>query len=536
MTALLVAARLLDYDEVSKLLDNGADVNEEMEGHWVTVLDQAAAWGDHRMVKLLIDRGATFDTPTRSYTGMTVFQNAVDDEYEKIVRLMITAGVDINASAAKNGGRTALQAAAGKGNKTLVQLLLDAGADINAPPAESSGRTALQAAARKGSEMVMRLLIENGADVNAPACEIGGYTALQAAARRGNERLLKLLIEHGADLNAPPADGFGRTALQAAAECGYEKSVRLLIDNGAEINAPAGESAGRTALHAAVRYGFGLIVELLIEKGADVNAPAAKDGGRTALQAAAEHGHETIVQFLIEKGADVNAPGAERFGKTALRAAIEMEDGGDTGNVAVGEGTDDENETIADKKQKKILRMATLFLDAKANVDETLDEKGRNALHIVCQGGKGRDPKHDLRLLDVLLRNSTPRACNAQDASGSTPLHFAVRQQNLAAVELLLLKDVDVETKDNSGRTVLQIAFRDETDDICKLLLAEGARTDRLPLVDLPTLRSICGKGEEDVVILQDDMIHGIIVANAIEYVPELKDTVFHSPSICFPR
>lgn len=463
MNRLLDAVRRCDVSEVGRLLDEGADINAEMEGSWVTVLDEAAFWGHDEMVQLLIHRGANLDTPVRSDTRMTVFQNAVHDEYEEIVRLMIQKGVDVNAPAGERGGRTALQAAVMKGNMALVKLLLDSGAHVDAPGAERGGRN-----------------------------------ALQAAASSGNRALVELLIKWKADVNAPAVERAGRTALQAAAENGKLPLVEFLIDAGADLDAPAGEY-----------------------------------DGRTALQAAAGRGHDTIVELLLLKGADPNAPPGETYGKTALRAAI------DWNGYLQGVGDRDNGE-----KQDHRLRVVKLLLDAKAVGHEAKDSEGRNALHALCLGGTGVTLPCDLRILDLLLPISTPRTLNAQDFSGSTPLHCAVRQKNRAAVELLIQRNVNLEIKDNSRRNVLQIAFpdngidavADDDFDIPKLLLKNGARTDGLLLDNLPTLLELCGNRQGDIIILRDDMTEGTIVANAPEDVTDMSNTSFDSPSICFCR
>ncbi|KAL0634481.1 hypothetical protein Q9L58_006570 [Maublancomyces gigas] len=458
MSSLLDAVAEQDYDKAELLLDGGADVNAELEGYWATVLDCAAWSGDYKMVKLLINHGVNLDTPVRSRTGMTVFQNVVYYEYEELVRLMIDAGAD---------------------NMVLVELLLD-----------------------------------SRADVNAPGSETGGFTALQEAARSWNMALVKFLVERGADINAPAVEQLGRTALQAAAE-----------------------------------NGDALLVEFLINAKANVNAPAAGHNGRTALQAAAGEGHEEVLKLLLSKGALPNAPPGEINGKTALRAAIDWE-----GHFA--------DVNTVDEKRNHRLKMVKLLLGGGAVGHETKDSEGRNILHAVCLADT---EEFDPRILEILLPISTPRALNAKDFSGSTPLHCAVRQVNLVAVTYLIQKNANLEIKDNSGRTVLQVAFPNTGDvplvpvadtnanadadldppealvarlakgysDITKLLLKNGARTDGLSLEDLPILWRLVGNEEENIVILRDDMTKGTNVANGLKSVAELN-TPFDSPSIHF--
>lgn len=555
MSSLLDAVAEQDYDKAKLLLDGGADVNAELEGQWVTVLDRAAYYDDYKMVKLLIDHGVNLDTPVRSGTGMTVFQNVVYHEYEELVRLMIDAGADVNApaggSTGGSTGRTALQTAVLEHNMVLVKLLLDSGADINAPGSRIRGPAALWPAV---SSRGRHFSIWEGVGINRPVVELPGCTALQAATQSGHKSIVKLLIDAGADVNAPGSDTGGSTALQAAAGSRDMALVKFLVERGADINAPAEEQSGRTALQAAAEHGDAPLVEFLINSKANVNAPAARHDGRTALQAAAERGYEKVVKLLLSKGALPNAPAGEINGKTALRAAIDLR------NRFAGMDT-------VDERRDRKLRMVKLLLGGGAVGHETKDSEGRNALHTVCLAGtEGFDP----RILEILLPTSTPRALNAKDFSGSTPLHCAVRRANLIAVSYLIQKNANLEIKDNSGRTVLQIAFLSigdvapipfadtDTDadaeaavvpvavaktysDIAVCLLKSGARTDGLLLEDLPTLWRLVGDGllvedlRQNIVILSDDMTQGTTVAIDPKIVTDPDDPV-DSPSIYFCR
>jgi hypothetical protein len=128
MTPLLVAIDVGDYDMVSFLVNNGADINRDSKlGLLRTPLQRASEIGDFEMVKYFISQKATIDS-TPVY-----------------------------------GGGTALQLAAMSGHVGIATLLIQNGADVNYPPAHGPGRTAFEAAAEWCRPDMMHLLVQFGA-------------------------------------------------------------------------------------------------------------------------------------------------------------------------------------------------------------------------------------------------------------------------------------------------------------------------------------------------------------------------------------
>lgn len=58
---------------------------------------------------------------------------------------------------------------------------------------------------------------------------------------------------------------------------------------------------------------------------------------------------------------------------------------------------------------------------------------------------------------------------------GQTPLHFAIRNQDLNLVRLLVKHNADIEFKDKYKETALNCAVRSGNNDIIKYLLEQGA-------------------------------------------------------------
>ncbi|THW25332.1 purine and uridine phosphorylase [Aureobasidium pullulans] len=188
----------------------------------------------------------------------------------------------------------ALSIASELGKHSIVLALLDFGANADACS------HVLLFAADHGHKEIVRLLLDRIA--NADASREYVATTIVAASSHGYETIVRMLLDRGADINA--SSGILMcTALYAASENGHEAIVRMLLDAGADINASSGILMC-TALYAASENGHEAIVRLLLDHGADVNAPSGYS--KTALYAASENGHEAIVRLLLDHGADVD--------------------------------------------------------------------------------------------------------------------------------------------------------------------------------------------------------------------------------------
>gem|GEM_PF-1021333 len=289
LTALIEACLLEDLETVNLLLERGVNVNGNGSGQYrhLSPLYAAAATGNTRLGKLLLDRGADVNLVVGGYR------------------------------------ETALIEAAKRGNLELVKLILDKGADVNheGGPYE---RSALMFAVSRGDGELVKLLLDRGADVKVEGGdEYTTCNALTLAAINGHLEILKMLLHIGRNVNY--ADSQGGTILMAACEGGDYDTVQFLLDNGANVKAR--NRYGTTALMWAARYGRKEIVKLLLEKGADVNAEAEvedqplapPDRSGTALMFATGEGHIEIVRLLLDMGADVHA--RTREGVSALAIA-----------------------------------------------------------------------------------------------------------------------------------------------------------------------------------------------------------------------
>ncbi|CCG81907.2 Ankyrin repeat protein nuc-2 [Taphrina deformans PYCC 5710] len=99
-----------------------------------------------------------------------------------------------------------------------------------------------------------------------------------------------------------------------------------------------------------------------------------------------------------------------------------------------------------------------------------MDVYGRTALHYACL-----QPASMADINKLLLQNNAP--VNVLDHNVSTPLHYAILQNNLETVRLLLTYGAQVNPKGESEYVPLSMACSQGNPDMVKLLLEHGAQT-----------------------------------------------------------
>jgi ankyrin repeat protein len=287
-----VAAGEGDLGRVRALLKDGADVNLETEEG--TALHEAAR-GDHDAVAAaLLEAGAEVDARRGEYAQTALFLAAAEGNL-RVARVLVDDGADVNARTTLSEAPLHAAARARRNAVNTVGLLLDSGADVDAKGWHDW--QPLYIASLLGRTDVAGVLIERGADVNARESLFMG-SPLDVAASQGHVDLVLILIAAGADLEI--RNSFGGTPLQSAALAEQEEVVALLLERGADVNAR--DASGATALHdaaAACReeaLGKTAVAELLIKYGAIVDAES--NDGLTPLDVAIQAGDEAMVEVL----------------------------------------------------------------------------------------------------------------------------------------------------------------------------------------------------------------------------------------------
>jgi serine/threonine-protein phosphatase 6 regulatory ankyrin repeat subunit B len=186
------AAEEQNFQEVKRLVEGGADVNER-NSYNSTALHFAAQYGPLEIVQYLVEHNA-----------------------------------DINGKNWRN--ETALHYAVKSGSREVVIYLVEHGASVN--DINTSDRTNLHFAVECNSLEMVKYLVEHGAKVTREGCRACD-TVLYCACRLGNEQIVDYLLQHQAikDINKKK----WASPLKVACSGGHTRVVETLLKYGVDI-------------------------------------------------------------------------------------------------------------------------------------------------------------------------------------------------------------------------------------------------------------------------------------------------------------
>lgn len=230
-----------------------------------------------------------------------------------------------------------------------------------------------------------------------------------------------------------------------------------------------------TALHFAALIGDLVSVQALLASG-KAEANEKDSAGKTPLDYAAANGHLDVVEilysFITSLPNQYLLHGAARENNISLLKAL----------IEIGAGVEARN-----KNHSTLLHVAVYYgaidcvraLCAGGADCDAVDEKGRTALHIAVlekntmisellkEGASptlldksGRAPLHyaAMNRPEEAIKSFPQHCIDFPCEFQFTPLHYAIRSGNQAAVEALLGKGANTETRDGNGWTLLQLA------------------------------------------------------------------------------
>ncbi len=251
----MYAALYADAAALRRWLPLGANANARNDAGATPLM-----WAVHDLetTRALVEHGA--DVNARSADGRTpLFLAAGRPGAAPIVRLLIERGANPNVPTRSPADSTPLREAAIAGDAAVMELLIRAGADIRA----SGTQTLVQTLARDCAACVQ--LVANSFDARA-------YSQALLAVAADDVGDVRYVLGRGADVNA--RDPHGRTALILASGSDLLplETIRLLVSRGADLNAKS--DTGMTALDYARLHGSTPIVDLLTKAGAVAGVPA----------------------------------------------------------------------------------------------------------------------------------------------------------------------------------------------------------------------------------------------------------------------
>ena len=263
-------------------------------------------------------------------------------------------------------------------------------------------------------------------------------TDVADAVMRGDLPAARALLAKKADVNTPQADG--ATALHWAVYRNDVAAVDLLLKAGAHVK--VANSFGATPLSLASQNGNAAIVKRLLDAGADPNEHMLNTD--TAIMMASRTGDVATMQLLLDRGADVNAKETTR-GTTALMWA-------------------------AAQHHPAAVR---LLVDYGADVSAVSAPAWQDR---PVRYGKDSDPRPSRkRNTDNVVSQVGPRNMQDRRGGGLTPLVYAVRENDMESVRILLAAGADVNQVTNYEWSPLLVAIQNRYYQLASFLLDQGA-------------------------------------------------------------
>ena len=345
----------------------------------------------------------------------------------------VEEGADINAGNEWN--TTPLMLAVHFGALNIVKALLENKADPNV--INYRNETALRIACQKNAIDIINTLIDHGADVNEE--DVNGANLLMNYLDKKSNTvneipILKLLIERGANVNHQKEDG--ESVLMVRLK---EKEIfEFLIAEKADLNLR--NKDGNTLLHIAIEKKDIELVKYLLEKNANVNIQNFM--GDTPLMQAIYFDQTEIIGLILEKKPDLNLK--DREGMTALVHAI-------------------------DKKQIDTVKS---LIEKKADIN-IKDNKGYTSFMYGILSD-------EQELIDIFINSGAD--IFAKSEKGYTVFMLACYKGNLALVNYLLEKKVNMEEPSQTYETALYNAIRNSKNrhyEIAQILLDKKVKTKR---------------------------------------------------------
>jgi uncharacterized protein len=315
-------------------------------------------------------------------------------------------------------------------------------------------------AIKRGDVQRVVELLGHGANVDAR--DRHGQTALMLAAQAGCREVVETLIAHRADLNVTAK--FGLSALMLALVAGHEDVARLLARAGADASlrgTGAPGFAGKTAHDLAVDRG-------MLELSTELKPVTQAIGGKMKAES------ERCEEYRRFKKIDDAFHAGDL---AALRAAVDNPASVPNGAMPLAIGS-----CLEYAVYHSPLAFVRTLLEIGANPSPS-DHAGFPPLiaALSCSrlrpGSPGRpDVPEILKLLLAFGADPNQRGINDY-----TPLHMAVRERNLMAIELLLQVGADpsLRTRIDDCETPREMAESAGLREIADLLDSQEARRGR---------------------------------------------------------
>lgn len=251
-----------------------------------------------------------------------------------------------------------------------------------------------------------------------------------------------------------------------------------------------------TALHLAASMGLARVASLLIKDTGDIDT--LDETGKTALALAIERGFEKAVEFLITSGARVDL--ASEHGQGVFLLIIERNWHSVSDIIAAKAETEVRGTKSEEHHSEQVLLAAYRgdYFALRKTLERNSDENGHQALDVKAIALFVSVECQHQEAVKVLL--SEDLDINSTDSAGQSVVHRATRRGDENMLRLLLRLGAEIDCQDDEGRTPWSSNLRTGNERILDVLLEEGANPNAKGLQGVSELYIAAQNGETSVV------------------------------------
>ena len=320
-------------------------------------------------------------------------------------------------------------------------------------------------AASRGWLSVVNLLLEKGADVNVQGdtWETSNHqmTALQAAIQYNQPEIVKRLLAAGANPNL--MNHTEGSALHYALRYQHEDMATWLLEAGADAFLEDGNPYVKSVpFELAITRGSGRLIPQMLTL-ARVRTAAPKTGAKLLQQDLLPPLSKRAAVFLEKRGVDLLAIAAQRGELEAVTALLQA-------GVAVQTKTTD-GYSVLQVASRSIPGIPKENAKERRRAIRQLLEKNGAKMDAFAATGFGD------RSAARQLMEQNREIVFARDPDGNTPLHWAIRENQIDLAEFWIKSGANLSATNLAGQTPLHLAAVGGLAELTQHLLDAGAPT-----------------------------------------------------------